>query len=210
LQLDLFRPIEHGYEYKAIAINKTGGAADVLLSHNGHGSREKLFGEAKQHAALDLISTRRLVGNQVFTLAGILAHNLCRELQMATRPAVRGDLEKRPAKWEFESLGTIRQHLLHIAGTLTRPQGELTLICNVRVHCMHHQRSEELRAGIVYGIRRLHVQSHEARRKSKNHRPITGFRSSSFQRRLIREVRRCRGGAHLCFSFLYFPSSVLL
>ncbi len=45
-------------------------------------------------------------------------------------PADRGDLEKRPARWEFESLGTIRQHLLHNAGTLTRPQGELTLTMN--------------------------------------------------------------------------------
>jgi len=130
LQLDLFIPIEHGYEYKAIATNKTGAASDVLLFHHGRGSQEKLFGEAKQHAALDVIPTRRLVGNQVFTLAGMLAHNLGRELQMATRPADRGDLEKRPAKWEFESLGTIRQHLLHNAGTLTRPQGELTLTMN--------------------------------------------------------------------------------
>jgi hypothetical protein len=130
LQLDLFTPIRHEYEYKAVATNKTGAAADVLLFHNGRGSQEKLFGEAKQHAALDVIPTRRLVGNQVFTLAGMLAHNLGRELQMATRPATRSDLGKRPAKWEFESLGTIRQHLLHNAGTLTRPQGELTLTMN--------------------------------------------------------------------------------
>jgi hypothetical protein len=130
LQLDLFRPVEHEYEYKAIVTNKVCKAADVLLFHNGRGSQEKLFGEAKQHAALDVIPTRRLMGNQVFTLAGMLAHNLCRELQMATMPAARGDLKKRPAKWEFESLGTIRQNLLHIAGAITRPQGELTLTMN--------------------------------------------------------------------------------
>ena len=53
----------------------------------------------------------------------MLAHRLGRELQMATKPADRSDLAKRPARWEFESLGTIRQHLLHNAGTLTRPQG---------------------------------------------------------------------------------------
>jgi hypothetical protein len=130
LQLDLFTPIEHGYEYKAVATNMTGAAADVLLFHNGRGSQEKLFGEAKQHAALDVIPTRRKIGNQIFILAGMLAHNLGRELQMATRPADRSDLEKRPAKWEFESLGTIRQHLLQNAGTLARPQGELTLTMN--------------------------------------------------------------------------------
>jgi len=130
LQLDLFTPIEHGFEYKAIATNMTGAAADILLFHNGRGSQEKLFGEAKQHSALDVIPTRRKVGNQIFILAGMLAHNLGRELQMATRPADRGDLAKRPAKWEFENLGTIRQHLLHNAGTLARPQGELTLTMN--------------------------------------------------------------------------------
>jgi hypothetical protein len=80
--------------------------------------------------ALDLIPTRRKVGNQVFTLTGMLAHNLGRELQMATREADRGESAKRPACWEFESLGTIRQHLLHNAGILTRPQGELTLTMN--------------------------------------------------------------------------------
>lgn len=130
LQLDLFRPVDHDFEYKAIAAKAEGPAESVLSFHNGRGSQEKLFGEGKQHAALDVIATRRKIGNQVFTLAGMLAHNLCRELQMATRLAERGDLSKRPARWEFESLGTLRQHLLHNAGTLTRPQGELTLTMN--------------------------------------------------------------------------------
>ena len=130
LQLDLFTPVDRDFEYKVVATDMTSDTRDVLLFHNGRGSQEKLFGEAKQHAALDVIPTRRKVGNQIFTLAGMLAHNLGRELQMATRPADRGDLSKRPAKWEFESLGTIRQHLLHNAGTLTRPQGELTLTMN--------------------------------------------------------------------------------
>jgi hypothetical protein len=130
LQLDLFRPIAHDFEYKAIATKMAGEAKSVLLFHNGRGSQEKLFGEAKQHAALDVIATRRKLGNQVFTIAGMLAHNLGRELQMATRTSDRGDLAKRPARWEFESLGTIRQHLLHNAGVMTRPQGELTLTMN--------------------------------------------------------------------------------
>jgi hypothetical protein len=130
LQLDLFRPLEYGYEYKVVATNKTDAAEKVLEFHNGRGSQEKLFGEAKQYAALDLIPTRRKVGNQLFTLAGMLAHNLGRELQMSTRPVDRGDLEKRPPRWEFDSLGKIRRLLLLNAGTLTRPQGELTLTMN--------------------------------------------------------------------------------
>jgi len=130
LQLDLFTPIDHDFEYKAVATNMTGDAADILLFHHGRGSQEKIFGEAKLNAALDVIATRRRIGNQLFSLAGMLAHNLGRELQMSTRPADRGDLPKRPARWRFDSLGTIRQHLLHNAGTLTRPQGELTLTMN--------------------------------------------------------------------------------
>jgi len=130
LQLDLFTPIDHDFEYKAIATNMSGAARDVLLFHNGRGSQEKLFGEAKQHAALDVIATRGKVGNQIFTLAGMLAHNLGRELQMATGPVEQKILAKRPARWEFQSLGTLRQRLLHKAGTLTRPQGELTLTMN--------------------------------------------------------------------------------
>jgi hypothetical protein len=130
LQLDLFKPVAQDFEYKVIATNMEGTAQDVLLFHNGRGSQEKLFGESKQNAALDVIATRRKIANQVFTLAGMLAHNLGRELQMATRKTDRGHCEKRPSRWEFESLGTIRQHLLHNAGTLTRPQGELTLTMN--------------------------------------------------------------------------------
>jgi hypothetical protein len=130
LQLDFFEPRDTEYDYKVIATNKTTSAEAVLSFHNGRGSQEKIYGEAKQHVALDLIPTRRMFANQTFTLAGMLAHNLSRELQMSTRPAERNTLPKRPSRWEFMSLGTIRQKLLHKAGQLTRPQGELTLTLN--------------------------------------------------------------------------------
>lgn len=130
MQLDLFTPRDSEFEYKVIATNKAGSAKSVLLFHNGRGSQEKIFGEGKQHAALDYIATRRLVGNQIFTLSGMFAHNLGRELQMSTREKDRNTVPKRAAHWEFQSLGTLRQHLLHTAGELTRPQGELTLTMN--------------------------------------------------------------------------------
>jgi len=130
LQLDLFEPRDHIYEYKVIATNKTQTAKAVLLFHNGRGSQEKIFGEAKQNVALDLVPTRRKVGNQLFTLAGMLAHNLARELQMTAAHRQHGTLLKRPSCWDFLSLGTIRQRLLHRAGSLSRPQGELTLTMN--------------------------------------------------------------------------------
>jgi len=130
IQLDLFTPTEEEFEYKVVATNKTGSAKNVLLFHNGRGSQEKIFGEGKQHAALDYIATRRLVGNQIYTLSGMFAHNIGRELQMSTRQQDRKTMPKRPAHWNFQSLGTLRQHLLHTAAEITRPQGELTLTLN--------------------------------------------------------------------------------
>lgn len=130
LQLDLFEPRDHEYEYKVIVTNKTESARAVLLFHNGRGGQERILGEAKQHVALDLVPTRTLHGNQLFTLAGMFAHNLTRELQMQATPARRRAEPKRPTQFDFLELGTIRQQLLHLAGELTRPQGQLTLNVN--------------------------------------------------------------------------------
>jgi hypothetical protein len=130
LQLDLFVPLDHEYEYTAIATNKTTTARNVVEFHHGRGSQEKLFGEANQHAALNVVAGKRLHTNQAFTLMGMLAHNLSRELQMAAQRPQRPTLPSRAARWVFLSLGTLRQRFLHRAGKLTRPQGELTLTMN--------------------------------------------------------------------------------
>jgi hypothetical protein len=126
----LFEPKDIAYDYKVVMTNKSESANNVLLFHNGRGSQKKLLGEAKQHAALDVIPTRRNIGNQIYMPCAMLAHNLGRELQMATKAQYRGTGFKRPALWDFATLGTIRQHLLHNAGYLTNPQGELTLTMN--------------------------------------------------------------------------------
>lgn len=131
LQLDLFEPKDWTYDYKIVMTNKSERAKNVLLFHNGRGSQEKLFGEAKQYAALDVIAMRRKVANQIYMLSSMLAHNLGRELQMKANTKKRGTGYKRPTLWDFSSLGTIRQHLLHTAGYLTYPQGELTLTMNL-------------------------------------------------------------------------------
>lgn len=127
LQLDLFRPAEFDFEYKVVVTNKTDPARTVLFFHNGRGGQEKIFGEAKQHAALDVVLGKRRLANQVFTLAGMLAHNLARELQMRTSPRIHDGGDKRSPAWVFRALGTLRQRLLHQAGRITRPQGRLTL-----------------------------------------------------------------------------------
>ena len=127
LQLDLFEPRDYKFEYKAIVTNKTDTARTVLHFHSGRGSQEKMLGEGKQHAALDVIATRNLHGNQIFTLASMLAHNCARELQMRAASPQRKTTPRRAARWVFESLGSIRLRLINTAGRFTSPQGKLTL-----------------------------------------------------------------------------------
>jgi hypothetical protein len=127
LQLHLFEPRDFNYDYKVIVTNKFESAKSVVLFHNGRGSQEAIFGDAKNDAALDLIPTKRLAGNQIFTLCTMMAHNLSRELQMLAAPSVSRSLPKRPAAWKFEKLDTLRHRIIQRAGRFTKPQGELTL-----------------------------------------------------------------------------------
>ena len=127
LQLDLFEPRDFNYDYKVIVTNKSESEKSVVLFHNGRGSQEAVFGDAKNDTALDAIPTKRLAGNQIFTLCAMMAHNLSRELQMLAAPAALRALPKRPAAWSFEKLDTLRHRIIQRAGRLTRPQGELTL-----------------------------------------------------------------------------------
>lgn len=127
LQLHLFEPRDYQFDYKVIVTNKTESTKRVVLFHNGRGSQEAIFGDAKTDAALDIIPTKRLAGNQIFTLCSMMAHNLSRELQMLASPAVPRALPKRPSAWAFERLDTLRHRIIQRAGRLTKPQGELTL-----------------------------------------------------------------------------------
>ena len=127
LQLDLFEPRDFNYDYKVIVTNKTESAKTVVLFHNGRGSQEAIFGDAKTDAALNVIPCRRLAGNQIFTICAMMAHNLSREIQMLAQPSAPRSLAKRPAVYVFERLDTLRHRIIQRAGRLTRPQGELTL-----------------------------------------------------------------------------------
>jgi hypothetical protein len=127
VQLDLFTPHQFGYEFKVILSNKRLGARKVLAFHNGRGSQEGLFAELKSDNQLDYVPTRTWVGNQIYLLSVLLAHNLGRELQMIAHPPSRTTLEKRPALWNFARLDTLRRRLIQRAGRLIRPQGQLTL-----------------------------------------------------------------------------------
>ena len=71
------------------------------------------------------VTTR--VGNQLYLLSALLAHNLNRELQMQVHPIARRTTEKRTALWLFQELNTFRRNLLQRAGRIIRPNGKVTL-----------------------------------------------------------------------------------
>ncbi len=127
VQLDLFVPYEEGFEFKVIITNKTVGAGRVLRFHEGRGAQEGIFGELKTHCAMGHVPVRRCLGNQMYLLAGLFAHNLVRELQMQTESRSRGTTDKRTALWLFEQVDTIRHTLFRRAGRLTWPHGKITL-----------------------------------------------------------------------------------
>ena len=127
LQLQLFEPVDFIYDYKVIVTNKHQSAKNIVQFHNGRGSQECIFGDAKNDAALDVIPTKRLAGNQIYTLCAMMAHNLSREVQMLAHASAPRSLPKRPTAWAFEKLDTLRHRVIQRAGRLIRPQGELTL-----------------------------------------------------------------------------------
>lgn len=128
IQLNLFEPHLFGFEFKALVTNKTVQARTVLAFHNGRGSQEGIFANLKTHCGLDYIPVRTCYGNQTYLLAGLFAHNLVRELQMASSPEPVGPTtSQRATLWTFPKLDTLRKTLLQRAGRLTRPGGTLTL-----------------------------------------------------------------------------------
>ena len=93
----LFIPYAYGYEFKVILTNKRLSARKALAFHQGRGSQEGIFAELKTDNGLDYVPTRTWVGNQIYLLSVLLAHNLGRELQMIAHPPSRTTLAKRPA-----------------------------------------------------------------------------------------------------------------
>lgn len=130
VQLDLFLPYEYGYEFKVVVTNKSVTAKKTVAFHNGRGSQEGIFAELKSHCHMGYVPVRTRVGNHAYLLAGLMAHNLTRQLQMQGSPPARKTTEKRAALWVFEKLDTLRKSVIRTAGRLTRPCGQLTLTIN--------------------------------------------------------------------------------
>ena len=127
IQSDLFLPYEYGYDFKVVVTNKTISPKKVVAFHEGRGSQEGIFGELKTHCQMGYVPVRKWLGNQLYLLAGVFAHNLLRELQMMTTAPSRRTTEKRAPLWAFVQLATFRAGLIQRAGRLTRPEGNLTL-----------------------------------------------------------------------------------
>lgn len=142
IQLDLFMPREVGYDFTVVVTNKRGRVHTVLAFHHGRGAQEGIFAELKSQCQMDYVPVRTLVGNQLYILAAILAHNCTRELQMAAAPPQRPTTAKRSALWVFQELRTIRHTLIQRAGRFTRPRGQLTLTMSanaaVRDQLLHY------------------------------------------------------------------------
>jgi len=130
VQLDLFVPHEQGYEFKVIVTNKRAGAKRVVAFHEGRGAQEAIFAELKSHCQMDYVPVTTRLGNQIYLLCAMLAHNLTRELQMMANPTERRTTAKRAALWAFEQLHTLRRNLIQRAGRLIRPQGRPVLSMN--------------------------------------------------------------------------------
>src|SRR3990172_9990444 len=96
IQLDLFIPHGYGYDFKVIVTHKTLGAHPVVRFHEGRGSQEGILAELKSHCQMGYVPVRGRCGNPLYLLAGLFAHNLTRELQMATAPPCRHTTAHRP------------------------------------------------------------------------------------------------------------------
>lgn len=130
VQLDLFTPYDHEFEYAVVVTNKNTNIKKTLAYHNGRGSQENVFAELKSQLNMDYIPTRKLVGNKVYMLSAMLAHNIGRELQMVANEKERGTTEKRSTLWIFNKIDSFRKNLIQRAGRITFPQGKLTLSLN--------------------------------------------------------------------------------
>jgi hypothetical protein len=130
IQLDLFVPQDLYFEYRVIITNKTTSPRNILHFHNGRGTQEGIFGELKSDMQMDYLPTRRLLANQMFTMAAIFAHNLTRELQMQHESPNRNTTNARASRWLFKKADSLRRLILNKAGYLSKPQGRLTLTLN--------------------------------------------------------------------------------
>jgi hypothetical protein len=127
IQLDFFKPMETGMDYKVIVTNKKGRAGSVVKYHEGRGYQERILGEVKTNTQLSYVPCRRRKANEAYMQCAVITHNLSREMQMRVQPQERTTTAKRTVLWVFEELSTLRGRILQRAARFTWPQGRKTL-----------------------------------------------------------------------------------
>lgn len=124
IQLDLFEPRSANYEYKVIITNKKLDGRGLLEFHNGRGSQESIFSELKPQFGMNYVPSRRLVGNQIYLICGLVAHALTREMQMQAQPRRSPrNTARRACLWAVKHADTLRRSIIQRAARLTRPAG---------------------------------------------------------------------------------------
>ena len=124
--------------FKVILTNQRMSPRKVVAFHEGSGSQKGIFAELQTHCLVDYVPIKIRIGNQLHMIAGILAHNLTRELQIQLDPCTRGTTAKCAALWCFREIGTLRRTFIQCAGRMIRPAGKLILepthACSRRCH----------------------------------------------------------------------------
>ena len=127
LQLDLFVPKEFGFEYKVIITNKGDSAEDVIKFHDGRGSQEGIFAEMKSQNAMEYVPFKRMVSNEFYLNTAILAHNLCKSMQIRTGKQKPEHEQGVNALWKFNGIENFCNTFIRRAGKITHPQGKLSI-----------------------------------------------------------------------------------
>ena len=124
VELDLFRPVEYGYEFKAIVTNRRTEPRNIVAFHEGSGSQEGILAEPGTHCRMDCMPVGTRVGNRSHMFAGIPARNPTRELRIRIDRRTRGTTPKRAALRCFRGMGTLRRTPVRRTGRIIRPGGK--------------------------------------------------------------------------------------
>ena len=130
IQPDLFRPVEYGCEFKAVATNNRTDPCDTVAFHEGRWSQEGILAEPGTHCRMDCMPVGTRAGNQPYMFAGILAHNLTRELRIQIGARARGTTPKRAALRHSREMETLRRNLIRCTGRVIRRAGKPVLSMN--------------------------------------------------------------------------------
>ena len=113
-------PHEFGYDFKVVVTNKTLSPKKVVKFHEGRGSQEGIFGERKTDCQMGYVPVKKCLGNQMYLLAALFAHNLLREFQMMTNEPSRGTNEKRRSAMGFRGTPYVPGRLAPACGPVDK------------------------------------------------------------------------------------------